>query len=67
MGSLFSYIDPVSGTMVLQLIVASVAGFAACFLKPIGRLAARLLRRQSEDPQLTERMASMTQKGPEPH
>lgn len=38
MSSLFAYIDPVSGTLILQFLIAGIVGVAAFFWKPVKRL-----------------------------
>lgn len=65
MPGLFGYIDPVSGTMVLQLIIASVAGAVAWFLKPIGRLLSKLVPGRTDCPPSPEKVVSVSQDGPE--
>lgn len=40
-----AYVDPVSGAMLLQIIISGVAGFAMVFRKAVTGLFRRLLRK----------------------
>jgi hypothetical protein len=44
---LFAYIDPVSGSILLQVIVAGVIGMIGYFFRPLWRFARRVFRRSS--------------------
>ena len=47
---MFAYIDPMAGSVVLQVVIASVVGGLTLFRQSIARLFVRLLGRKSPRP-----------------
>jgi hypothetical protein len=47
---LYAYIDPMSGSILLQVILAALISIAAFCYRPIGRLLARLRGQKVEQP-----------------
>jgi hypothetical protein len=60
---LFGYVDPVSGTIILQMIIAGMIGCVGYFRKSIRRLASKCVARRARSgySSMTNGRASTTQ------